>query len=612
MITKIITEGKQQNGKLYADFFEDASKVLGAETEEEYIKTLNEYFQHLPDLINSDGFEPRYMILPLDEPPFEIKANERKIEVPSVFSKCASVQGDAAAETIYFIIDRYFDTMDLNNQKICIEWRTENGDPHLDAEVFRDIVSQPDKIIFGWALSEEVTREAGDVTFAVRFYTTGHYIDSDTGNEDPTKTVLRYSFSTLPQKITIKPSLATDLMDDTIPVANSTNLLLHRIIKSTPDKNDGGVADPIIMEIRNVDGDKKIANASGMDILNIPDGTSIIIDPVEKVAYGYIQARSVDAGKISCELIGTYVNKPESHDNLKVAYLPTTDVKAMPFTDYWIKNDKVIDDVGVSTYTKYEVEAGTTFPVQDLDGDDIELYEEFYEFKIDSVGEYKIKVTNRRMPSTASIFTAPIKVPAPETPQVDVAIQHLKLSEVNSLSVVKDPEYPHFVNDGGVITYQWYTAASTDPSAALTVLPEETNAALSISEENIYVLKLSNTLNNETRTGEACTYYVSNEPETVTVSLSSDYGSETSYIGNTLSARVSNYNANSKLPREFQYAWYKIAVQGGAQDPEVDHAVGSNISAFKPTESGRYYVVVTNIYNGFYADPVVSNVIAVV
>ena len=104
----MITILNEKNKLAYANLFEKARKELGLETP---FTNLDQYFAHINDLLGKD---PKYILLPLDEDPFEINANTRTIKVPASFSKCASVQEDANAEMIVFTIDRYFDFVDLN------------------------------------------------------------------------------------------------------------------------------------------------------------------------------------------------------------------------------------------------------------------------------------------------------------------------------------------------------------------------------------------------------------------------------------------------------------------------------------------------------------------
>jgi len=175
MITKIISSGLNANGTKYDKLFEEANKALNA-TEEDKITTLNDYFVRLNEIVlNEDIYHPKFITLPADEDLFEINANTRTIKVPDIFKSGAGVEGDQIAETIFFSIDRYFDTMDLNNQSIQIEWKAP-GQSGISSALAKDTDSIPNKIIFGWGLREEITSEAGSIEFAVRFYT----IDPDT------------------------------------------------------------------------------------------------------------------------------------------------------------------------------------------------------------------------------------------------------------------------------------------------------------------------------------------------------------------------------------------------------------------------------------------------
>lgn len=93
------------------------------------ISTLNEYFCNIEELVGKEnvfkeeGYKPdyKYLILPLDEEVFEINANSRTITIPPNFKKNGlGVQGDNCAETINFMIDRYFDTTDLAAENVYI------------------------------------------------------------------------------------------------------------------------------------------------------------------------------------------------------------------------------------------------------------------------------------------------------------------------------------------------------------------------------------------------------------------------------------------------------------------------------------------------------------
>lgn len=218
MIT-YIDQNNAEQFTAYKALFRKAEAEL--EMPEGSISTLQQYFAVLGDLVGEDN-KKQYTILPLDEEPFKIDANTRIISVPKDFAtNGVSVEGDQVAEILYFEIDRYFDAMDLNNQKIVIEWENADGDKKASCEWVRDIDSKPGKIIFGWALDDSITKKAGNVKFAVRFYT----IDED-------KKRLYYNFGTQIAQVTIKPTLHYDLVNKKVEIINVDELVLKRIQNS--------------------------------------------------------------------------------------------------------------------------------------------------------------------------------------------------------------------------------------------------------------------------------------------------------------------------------------------------------------------------------------------
>lgn len=157
------------------------------------ISSLELYFGIIQNLIEID---PKFGILPLDEPFFEIDANSRTISIPKNFS--VQVQGDESAETIYFKIARYFDTVDLYNQTVVIRYELPDG-TKVEAEPWITIIEEKSgDVVFGWALSKMATSQVGNLKFAIQFYSL---------NEKNEKS---YIFNTLSTEIPIKRSLQID------------------------------------------------------------------------------------------------------------------------------------------------------------------------------------------------------------------------------------------------------------------------------------------------------------------------------------------------------------------------------------------------------------------
>ena len=167
--------------------------------------SLDGYFAHMNHLVS---LQPKFVMIPSDEHPFEINANNRTISIPANFSKCAGVVGDNMCEIVTFTIDRYFDYTDLANARICVQWKlpakageeAEEGISHIG---LIDLNTVSGKIRFGWPLTEALTKAAGNITFAVRFYVEKTITDEDGQSQSQ----FVYLFNTLPATIPIREGL---------------------------------------------------------------------------------------------------------------------------------------------------------------------------------------------------------------------------------------------------------------------------------------------------------------------------------------------------------------------------------------------------------------------
>lgn len=71
----------------------------------------------------NENIPTKAILLPSDETIYEIDLNSRVIKTPSFLS----VKKDQAAETIYFLIDRFAGEIDLANTACLIQYRNEAG-----------------------------------------------------------------------------------------------------------------------------------------------------------------------------------------------------------------------------------------------------------------------------------------------------------------------------------------------------------------------------------------------------------------------------------------------------------------------------------------------------
>lgn len=221
MITQITNSNRDQ----YAKLFEKARTALNL-TNENDLNSLDLYFSRIVELANKD---PHFTVLPLDEKPFDIDANKRTIDIPENFTANGlCVQGDESAEVVFFSIDRYFDSIDLNTQQIAIQWERPDGVIGISPEYIRDITSKEGKLLFGWVLDSEITAVPGKIKFSVRFYRLATEGDSIKDIE--------YSFSTLTATATVQPALDLNLTDQNlmhISKEDLQNLMISRLVNST-------------------------------------------------------------------------------------------------------------------------------------------------------------------------------------------------------------------------------------------------------------------------------------------------------------------------------------------------------------------------------------------
>ena len=134
------------------------------------IGNLISYYNNIQYISQLQG--GRYLCMPLNEEHFKIDLNKRIINIPTEFKvNGIAVKGDHKAEILYFEVDRYFDIIDLGNSrniKIGIKWQI--GDTYGIHPAFcPDSTLLPNKIVFGWIITKEMTQKAGKLNFSVIF-----------------------------------------------------------------------------------------------------------------------------------------------------------------------------------------------------------------------------------------------------------------------------------------------------------------------------------------------------------------------------------------------------------------------------------------------------------
>ena len=184
----MISKVTETNKSLITARLEQINQALSTSGSSTRVTDFQSYFANIVEIsrittnfIGSDGQKTPYkfLLMPLDEPLFEIDANARTIKVPNSFSKNGvGVRGDHMAEILYFSIDRYYDYQDLFNvDDIIINWQFRGANDSRNAEVETqtsfalapDDEYIPGKVVFGWVITEDMTPSKGTLTFSVSF-----------------------------------------------------------------------------------------------------------------------------------------------------------------------------------------------------------------------------------------------------------------------------------------------------------------------------------------------------------------------------------------------------------------------------------------------------------
>ena len=292
MITKETSSNKSEYQKLYdkvsqvlnSEYVSDEDKKILGETlkltnGKFSVTSIDEYFSVLEILAkvvktvvsNNKGYDAKLyndklFIIPFGENDFVIDANSRKIGVPQEFARNGvGVEGDHFVESLYFTIDRYFDTTDFaqSNIRAIVEWINAKGEKCYSPAWTKILSDDDKKLIIGWVLTDRATEKAGIVKFSIRLYS----LDE--------KGKLESSFATLVTNVIINPSMNFDLeaagKDKIEPEFASSGLAHEAVFKrlrSSPaankTANDVDLPEYVIRYAKMTNG--KVADAGSFDI----------------------------------------------------------------------------------------------------------------------------------------------------------------------------------------------------------------------------------------------------------------------------------------------------------------------------------------------------------
>lgn len=647
-------------------YVKDAEGQFVPDTAEEFVEgteyykadritSLNEYFHYI-DRIKSIK-EGKYTRLPLDENLFEIDADKRSITVPPAFVQNGiSVQSDEVAETLYFKIDRYYDATDLATQNVFIEWKNAAGETGVSLPWVFDIESEPNYIIFGWPLSSRITGTAGQVQFAVRFYT------QDEGAPDR----LTYSFSTLTQTATIKPGLAFDIAGilispDKGAIDDATELISQRFTSSPLAGSDDKASIPIFLDMeiigfvgpRNEENPYIYMNLAGDDF---DQNITLITEAIKE-----------DAGQLSYSW-----KRKELIDNKTGNTIPF-DTK--PYFDMRETADTAAVD-GKTYYKEGENNAYAVFipSIWDKEDEDYEkIYERFSAVEVGSTGAYWVIARNRVGAASEEVQSATVIIPNPVTPIIpegkDLQVRDtLKVAEDSSIVLTSFAETAVTTENptgAGVLSYQWKRSDTVDGEFVdIEGATEKTFEILGLYDEELtkmeadetgrpigdgyYKVETTTSLNKESKSVESgiCRItHAASQPDVECITPKRVSLGEARLDGLTVEAAFpelcsENKDLRADLGDKITYQWYRYyagnsyleadmakaalgnyTVNGDdllgdnkvknpndePSNPDDDFILGddtkyidlgSQTPTFRPDVQGYYFCEVTNHYNG--------------
>ena len=353
MITKETSSNKSEYQKLYdkvsqvlnSEYVSDEDKKILGETlkltdgGKFSVTSIDEYFSVLEILAkvvktvvsNNKGYDAKLyndklFIIPFGENDFVIDANSRKIGVPQEFARNGvGVEGDHFVESLYFTIDRYFDTTDFAQSNIMaiVEWINANGEKCYSPAWTKILSDDDEKLIIGWVLTDKATKKAGIVKFSIRLYS----LDEDGKLES--------SFATLVTNVVINPSMNFDLeaagKDKIEPEFASSGLAHEAVFKrlrSSPAANKTP---------NDVDLPEYVIRYAKMTNGKVADAGSFNIDDADAGDIYYVWAKS-NSGTIRYEWTTTGAAYGDKATN-SYEYVPVS---------FW--------DEGMEYYTKEQVE----------------------------------------------------------------------------------------------------------------------------------------------------------------------------------------------------------------------------------------------------------------
>lgn len=462
--------------------------------------------------------------------------------------------------------------MDFNNCEIFIQWELpKTKQKGVSPAYSKDISTETGKLIFGWAISQEITKVAGSLKFSVQFYQPDDV-------EHPTK--ILYSFNTLPITATIQTGMGLDLTDkESYQVDDIGGRLLERL-KDSELAGGYAAAEPVFY------------------INLLEDPYDLTVDEDGDYAYSLaVAAKTSDAGGLSYSW--------KYYDFGEDGEIDYNTGAAVASKDIYIIDEAPSADKGINYYY---LSNGVYVRTNDLNMEGIhDYYYKANECVATKAGAYQAEAKNRITNAVTVADSKKAVFPLPVEPVIESNLPESAILEnaQSSLSVgIK-------AIDKNEPSYQWYKCKvitkDVASQAVYTKLDGETEATLNVTEEGRYKVEVAHTRNQETKKVMSSIARVTKAAQASILTLNAEELDEDLVeAGATLDLTISNVSSDSMdiewFVREDKKATsiLKKTVVGIWKD-SFDFTANKEV-IFEATGDNdyiaEYYVVVTNHYNG--------------
>ena len=614
MITKITNANLDE----YIQLFRAAETALNLSEGE--ISTLELYFSRLGDLVKTNN--TKFVTLPLDEPHFVINANTREIIIPEEFTKNGiAVAGDVIAENIFFEVDRYFDAQDLHNvSQIYIQWEV----PAANNQVRKGIsvpwckdISNSDKLIFGWALTQEMVQYSGTIKLSVMF--------ADIVNPEADVPQINYALNTKPAQAKIFGSL--DYLSHKVYTSNPGKGVYDRLTNS----DIGGVqANPPYFVANDAD-----YNSYSIWATTADDNESNHVITVDRPVYLRAAANpssytaSGESASVQMPLI-TLTWKNKEGGILGTSYYNTAIENPGNYVDNGLVLGLTLDKV-INPNKLYYDESGNLYNSTDLASINFpaEAYEYYTYYKAESAGTYyvtgksainytdpehgKVSATSTEVSGPRWVFEEPVgdTLDARKTLD-DTAGRNFEKGQTCSLTITipnvdnssaqqAKASYSIGLYKASSLTFKdqeaitkgvWAYDEVEEPVGTL-IQTFTDSGEYPIDEEGYYYAKVQKSLNTSVVSKMSDIFWITEKPEApiITSNPEANDATDINQLSNGIEVSVLNKIDDGK--HFYKYEWsYRPS-----SDRQYQVIAGATLGKYIPKTAGNYKVTVTVFYN---------------